>query len=449
MGNINKYEIGVGDEKTGNITTLTLNIDSSNRYWIDGLPFMDELKARKMEDAVFNMIKDGDVKLSDEDKAYVDKLTDKERLIKEMLIYALSKNVEEYYATLADLEENKELKSALSSFQSRIADILDNPNIEKYGWGEIEFMATVKHFIRFDNSVMVENIDLNMNALPITVCDGNGFVFGEYLRDREIEYTENRFDAKMLAGKILKNAVYFLVEDEVVSSGYSLYKIADDVIKYADIEKKIEIAKDDIAKEWVEHKDEPDFWEMHNTFSDFFKDYFGHRPRVESDFEMLEQRYKDAVREGRIEAKEPEESKEKVIIKDLDEISPFTEKLLGKAKEIKALLDSNEKDIRHNNKPVSIEVYSNTNDQGKTYGNIKIVNGGEAIKLSYDGKGRCTDCKYNDHIFHGGEYQSARDRFDEGMMKTVLNDVFILINDGDKFSPNIENKGRTKATIKE
>lgn len=117
-------------------------------------------------------------------------------------------------------------------------------------------------------------------------------------------------------------------------------------------------------------------------------------------------------------------------------INGYTMQLMSKAMEIKDLIDNCVIRSDEKGRLNVIEIWSDVNDRGEDMGNIRIINGGEAIKMSYRGW-ECTGAYYNDHIFQKnlGEWKSATDVFDTDGMKKPLYDIYSHLLQASEFNP--------------
>lgn len=200
--------------------------------------------------------------------------------------------------------------------------------------------------------------------------------------------------------------------------------------------KEIEKAKDDLARFYAEHRDDDTEEKAVEQFAEYFSAIYGHK-FTRNDTAVLMERFEEAVENGRYADIQPKPTH--TAIKVPCEVTPYSMLLLDKAKEIKKLIDANEDNIRFPEKrgEITIEVWSNIDEQGKDYGTVRIVSGGEAMRLKYGGE-RCVGCDYNDHIFHQGQWENVGIRYEQDTMKTVLKDIFEQsINDADRFVPNL------------
>lgn len=179
---------------------------------------------------------------------------------------------------------------------------------------------------------------------------------------------------------------------------------------------------------------------------------FPEEKQAEDEVEIPIDKFKELIDSGKpvtVEdlvniSKEPEETLEVPSRVTINVTSPtmnkYTMSLQDKAGEIKALIDENEADIRYPDKDpnITIEVWSDVGDRGNDYGVIRIVNGGEALKLKYN-ENDCTGCDYCAKIFHHGDWRNVVDVYREDTMKTVLKDVFeTSIDRSDRFNPNLK-----------
>lgn len=180
---------------------------------------------------------------------------------------------------------------------------------------------------------------------------------------------------------------------------------------------------------------------------------FSEEEQAEDEVEIPIDKFKELIDSGKPVtgedlvgiSKEPEEvpseevsSRVKINITS-PTMNKYTMSLQNKAGEIKTLIDENEANIRYPDKDpnITIEVWSDVGDRGNDYGVIRIVNGGEALKLKYN-ENDCTGCDYCAKIFHHGDWRNVVDVYREDTMKTVLKDVFeTSIDRSDRFNPNL------------
>ena len=414
------------------------------------------------------------------------------------------------------------LSTAIQDFQKAVASYLNNENISRYSWGLETLANYVKDCVRVNNKVAVSVNDLNFNVGVSFDMDGTVYLKKEEgMTDREI------------AEKMVRRADYFITDNEYIQGADTLYELALDVIKYDEIVKQIEGAKDSLAITFVKASGDKDKLLADNDlYFEWFKDTFGHSFGKDNGYDdeaMLNHRFAQMVESGRISAEkvfgaeineaeeirtydyyecglddkvvvvfdssttehevsliprkqfeyyretcleqakyessgitikynkddvtaEVEEAKPNIAeIKAPSVINPYSMTLMDKANEIKELIDNCTIRSEEKGRPTKIEVWSDISDRGDNVGSIKIVNGGEAIKLSYNGQ-NCTGAKYNDHIFHHGEWKYATDVYDNGAMKNVLHDIYSHLNQASEFNPTLDdpetknqnrNKGNT------
>lgn len=455
---INKYTI---PEKIILVAGLTddvvLNIEADkNRYWFEKLggfaryrdeetKIVNEIEKEIFTNIVFGSEDYADLGITKEDLAFIKEMYSVEKDLEKQVLDGIRNNINKYNETLEKIDKDSEnelisndLTDAILSFQGSIAHYLDNYYISANHWGTDRLVDIVKSFVRLENEVTIE---CRGYSVDIDVMTEQGFDEKGY-----VEKYKDRFNTDQIAKGLLDNTVYFLTHSEIVAGGSSLFGIANDFMLYEDIEKSNEKAKDEIAKCYVLHHNEPNFWKDY-CFSDWFKDYFHHRPYSEEDYEMLTKRYEEAVKEGRIEA---EDEKEPYIINvNLpEEIDIYTNNITDKAEEIANIIKTNSKTVRFNEEPINIDIWQKQYPDGKRTASIEIKNGGQAIKLSYEDY-NIKSCTYNDHIFHKGEWRNTVERYEEDSMKPVLKDIFTLLNNPEKFNPNIETDKKKKEVVKE
>ena len=187
---------------------------------------------------------------------------------------------------------DSDLMKAIEGFQSDIADYLDNNNILTFGWGTDKLIDIVKDFVQIDNVVTV---DVNGHTIDITLCFEQGFDSEEYFGTEKKFFSEiDRNAYENIAEAMSLKTDYFLSNDEVVNSGSSLMTMAQNIFNYKDIELSNEQDKFEIAKWYVENKDNHDaLYGEGSIFSDWYKDNFHHRPHEQGDFDMLEGLYRE------------------------------------------------------------------------------------------------------------------------------------------------------------
>lgn len=524
------YKINREDLPWSSDGDKSVHIDSEERkIWFEGFSPMKNEKPyveNIFYDVLFKKI------VTDEnDLAFIGEIIDiKNEIAKQMnegvehSILTYRKTIEHINDDLKDSNATNPLSTAIQDFQKAVANYLNNENISRYSWGTGILANFVEDCVRVDNKVAVSINDLNFNVIISFDMDGTVYLKKEEgMTDREI------------AEKMVKRADYFLTNDEYIQGNDTLYEFALDVMKYDEIAKQIESAKDSLAIAFVKANGDKDKLLADNhLYFEWFKDTFGHSFSKDNGYDdeaMLNHRFAQMVESGRVNAEkifgaEIEETGEirtydyyecglddKVVvvfdssttehevsliprkhfeyaretclkqaenegngitikydkvadnvtakdeevkpniaeIKAPSVINPYSMTLISKANEIKELIDNCVIRSEEKGRPTNIEVWSDINDRGDDVGSIKIVNGGEAIKLSYNGQ-NCTGAKYNDHIFQHGEWKYATEVYDNGAMKNVLHDIYSHLNQASEFNPTLDdpeaknqnrNKGNT------
>ena len=445
------YDMEVRDD-------ISVHIDSEeHRIWFEGI---SSIKKPWVENAFYRDLF-GEIITNENDLAFIGEIIDIRNEIAKQITEGIEHNIEAYRNTIEQIDNDSNvakpmgyakythkesttnpLSTAIQDFQKVVASYLNNENISRYSWGTETLADFVKGCVRMDDEVAVSVNDLAFDVSVSFEMDGE-----KYLK------TEKGMTDREIAKEIVGNADYFLIQDEYIQGADTLYDLAIGIIKHDETVKQIEGAKDNLAVAFVKANGDKDkLLADDDLYFEWFKDTFGHSFGKEGydDEAMLNHRFAQMVEDGRVLLEKVFSIENIAEIKAPSVITAYSMTLFDKANEIKELIDNCAIRSDEKGRPNIIEIWSDINDRGDNMGNIRIVNGGEAIKLSYKEQ-ECIGAYYNDHIFQKnlGEWKTATEVFDTDGMKKPLYDIFSHLLQPSEFNPRladdeVKNQNRNK-----
>lgn len=310
---VNKYKMTDAQKKDFNLDFLTddivLCVDAENKrayldIYIGGYPhLLDSHTRRLIENDLYTLASNGAFEnITDADKEFCSSVLSIEKDLKQQIMEQFADNLMAYDMKISEIEQDgantdSDLMKAVEGFQSDMAEYLDNNNILTFGWGTDKLIDIVKDFVQIDNVVTV---DVNGHTIDITLCFEQDFDSEEYFGTGKkffSEIDENTY--KNIAEAMSLKTDYFLSNDKVVNNSSSLMAMAQNIFNYKDIELSNEQDKFEIAKWYMENKDNHDaLYREGSIFSDWYKDNFHHRPHEQGDLDMLEGLYREGCEKG-------------------------------------------------------------------------------------------------------------------------------------------------------
>ena len=228
---------------------------------------------------------------------FCEEILNTKRDIDNQLLDGMMNNINDYKEKLKSMDEDykvddNKLASAIGKFLYDVSEYLDNNNIYRYSWGEKELVDIAKGFARVKDKV---DVTINGHTVPIELAVSQD----KNIEDIVKEGINCNYANYAIAQDILSATEYYLCHDEVVDSTDSLYKIANSFNSYEHMEEKLKHYRFELAKGYVETvREGKQLW---TTFSDEFKDLFGHRPRATEDYKMLANLYEQDKQSGDLE----------------------------------------------------------------------------------------------------------------------------------------------------